>query len=256
MSWSIAEVAQMSNVTSRTLRHYDAIGLLKPAWAAPDGRRYYEHEQLLRLQQILLLRDLGLGLGTIGEVLAAQSEAGTVEALRRHRVWLVAERRRLGRLIETVADTIEKLEKDETMAPEKMFEGFDPEQFGGFEPEQYVDEARERWGESVDESIRRVQDWTSNDWAAYKVEAGAVTDRIADLFDAGVPVDDSRVLDAIDGHYQLVARFWTPNRESYTGLGQMYVDDPRFAKNYEDVREGLTTYVRDAMKAYADARLS
>jgi MerR family transcriptional regulator, thiopeptide resistance regulator len=256
VSWSIAEVAQMSKVTSRTLRHYDAIGLLEPAWTAAGGRRYYEQEQLLRLQQILLLRDLGLGLDAIGEVLTAQSQASTVEALRRHRVWLLAERRRLGTLIATVTDTIERLEKEENMAPEKMFQGFDPKLFGGFDPEQYVDEARERWGDSVDESLSRVQNWTSADWADYQDQARAVTNRIADLFDAGVPSDDPRVLDAVDGHFQLVSRFWTPDRQSYTGLGQMYVDDPRFAKNYEDVRAGLTAYLRDAMKAYADARLT
>ena len=256
MSWSIADVARMSNVTSRTLRHYDAIGLLPPAWTAAGGRRYYERGQLLRLQQILLLRELGLGLEAIGDVLAAQSEASTVEVLRRHRALLLAERRRLDRLVETVTDTIEDLEKGNTMAVEKMFEGFDPGQFGGFDPEQYVDEARERWGDSVDESISNVQGWTNDDWAGYKSEAVAVNDHIAELFDAGVPVDDPRVLDAIDGHFRLVSRFWTPDRESYAGLGQMYVDDSRFAKNYEDVREGLTVYMRDAMKAYADARLT
>ncbi len=256
MSWSIADVARMTNVTSRTLRHYDAIGLLPPAWTAAGGRRYYEREQLLRLQQVLLLRGLGLGLEAIGDVLAAQSEASTVEVLRRHRALLLAEHRRLGRLVETVTDTIEDLEKGNTMAVEKMFEGFDPGQFGGFDPEQYVDEARERWGDSVDESISHVQRWTSDDWAGYKSETVAVNDRIAELFDAGVPVDDPRVLDAVDAHFRLVSRFWTPNRESYTGLGRMYVDDSRFAKNYEDVREGLTVYMRDAMKAYADARLT
>ncbi|HXU98400.1 MAG TPA: TipAS antibiotic-recognition domain-containing protein [Jiangellaceae bacterium] len=256
MSWSIADVARMSNVTSRTLRHYDAIGLLPPAWTAAGGRRYYEREQLLRLQQVLLLRELGLGLEAIGDVLAAQSEASTVEVLRRHRALLLAEHRRLGRLVETVTDTIEDLEKGNTMAVEKMFEGFDPGQFGGFDPEQYVDEARERWGDSVDESISHVQRWTSDDWAGYKSETVAVNDRIAELFDAGVPVDDPRVLDAVDAHFRLVSRFWKPNRESYTGLGRMYVDDSRFAKNYEDVREGLTVYMRDAMKAYADARLT
>jgi DNA-binding transcriptional MerR regulator len=256
VSWSIAEVAQMSKVTARTLRHYDAIGLLTPAWTAAGGRRYYEQAELHRLQQILLLRDLGLGLEAIAKVLAEQNEASTVEALRRHRTWLQAERHRLGQLVETVTNTIESLEKGGTMAPEKMFEGFDPKQFGGFDPEQYFDEARENWGDSVDESISRVQGWTADDWAGYKDEAAAVTNRLAELFDAGVPADDSRVLDAVDGHYRLTSRFWTPNRESYTGLGQMYVDDPRFAKNYEDVRDGLTTYLRDAMTAYADARLA
>jgi DNA-binding transcriptional MerR regulator len=82
-SWSIAEVARMSDVTSRTLRHYDAIGLLPPAWVAADGRRYYRRPELLRLQRILLLRELGLGLAAIAEAL--EREADPVAVLRGHR---------------------------------------------------------------------------------------------------------------------------------------------------------------------------
>lgn len=65
MAWSITAVAKMSGVTSRTLRHYDEIGLLPPAWIGGNGYRYYEDEQLLRLQQILVLRELGVGLSEI-----------------------------------------------------------------------------------------------------------------------------------------------------------------------------------------------
>ncbi|HWO67768.1 MAG TPA: MerR family transcriptional regulator, partial [Umezawaea sp.] len=86
MAWSIAEVARMSKVTSRTLRHYDAIGLLTPAWVGGNGYRYYEREQVLRLQQILLLRELGLGLDTVGEVLDGRHR--TVDVLRNHERWL------------------------------------------------------------------------------------------------------------------------------------------------------------------------
>jgi len=101
VAWSIAEVARESGVTARTLRHYDAIGLLVPAWTADNGRRYYEQEQLMRLQQILLLRNLGLGLETVAEVLAQQSDTSTVAVLVRHRDWLVQEQDRLGRLVRT-----------------------------------------------------------------------------------------------------------------------------------------------------------
>lgn len=66
MAWPIAEVARMSGVTARTLRHYDEIGLLPPARIGTNGHRYYEERQLLRLQQILVLRTLGLGLPEIG----------------------------------------------------------------------------------------------------------------------------------------------------------------------------------------------
>ena len=59
----------MSGVTSRTLRHYHEIGLLDPAYVGANGYRYYEVEQLLRLQQILLLRELGVGLGEIADAI-------------------------------------------------------------------------------------------------------------------------------------------------------------------------------------------
>lgn len=65
MSWSIQQVARMSGVTARTLRHYDDIGLLPPSEVGANGYRYYERGQLLRLQHILLLRELGVDLATM-----------------------------------------------------------------------------------------------------------------------------------------------------------------------------------------------
>src|ERR1044072_9902791 len=96
MAWSIAQVAKMSKVTSRTLRHYDDIGLLPPARVGSNGYRYYEREQLLRLQQILLLRELGLDLATIGKVVDGQNDP--IDALRQHhRRLLRSEERRVGK---------------------------------------------------------------------------------------------------------------------------------------------------------------
>ena len=101
-TWSTAQVARLSKVTSRTLRHYDDIGLLRPAAVAGNGLRYYERDQLLRLQQILVLRELGLSLDTISTIV---NEGGDpVEQLRRHHRWLTEERDRYERLAATVAD--------------------------------------------------------------------------------------------------------------------------------------------------------
>jgi DNA-binding transcriptional MerR regulator len=73
-SWSIAELAKLSRVSSRTLRHYDQVGLLPPAYTGHNGYRHYTQPELLRLQRILLLRELGLGLETIGQVLDGQAD--------------------------------------------------------------------------------------------------------------------------------------------------------------------------------------
>ncbi|GCD42345.1 MerR family transcriptional regulator [Streptomyces paromomycinus] len=97
MAWPTAEVARMSGVTARTLRHYDDIGLLTPAWTGANGHRYYEERQLLRLQQILVLRELALGLPEIGRILAAQVDE--LAALRGHHRRLLTERERTAQMI-------------------------------------------------------------------------------------------------------------------------------------------------------------
>ncbi|HYT09322.1 MAG TPA: MerR family transcriptional regulator [Mycobacteriales bacterium] len=248
-SWSTAEVARMSKVTSRTLRHYDAIGLLVPASVAGNGRRHYGREELLRLQRILLLRELGLGLDAVAEVLRRQSRAGTVEVLRRHRDWLLAERERLDRLVGTVERTIESTEKEDEMPAETMFEGF--------EHNPYEAEARERWGdEAVDGSYARMREWTAADAEKARTGQARVREGLAPLQAAGVPVGDPRVQELVALHYEVTSLFWTPSAEAYRNLGRMYVDDERFRQTVGGGNEALVHYLSDAMAVYADTRLS
>ncbi|ABY23016.1 transcriptional activator [Renibacterium salmoninarum ATCC 33209] len=121
-SWGISEVAKIAGISSRTLRHYDQLGLLPPAWTAPNGYRHYAQGELHRLQRILLLRELGLGLDAIAEVLDGQADER--QALDTHYRWLIAERDRLTRLAKTVETTLAALGKGENMSAREMFEGF------------------------------------------------------------------------------------------------------------------------------------
>jgi len=247
--WSVAEVARLSGVTSRTLRHYDAIGLLPPARVGANGYRYYGRAQLLRLQQVLLLRDLGLGLDAIAEVLDGRSDRRA--ALRRHARWLEEERDRLARLATTVARTLAELDGGRSMTAEQLFDGFDPERQARYERE-----IAERYGEeTVTETRRRTAGWGREQYAQVAREYDEVEGRMADLLEQGVPAGDPRVLDVLDEHHAVVARFWTPDAESYPGLGRVYAEDPRFRERYEARRPGLAEYLRDAMAAYAQARL-
>jgi DNA-binding transcriptional MerR regulator len=252
MAWSIAEVARMSGVTSRTLRHYDGIGLLAPAYVGTNGYRYYEVEQLLRLQQILLLRELGLGLSEIADAIGSQP--GTVAALRRHHARLLAERDRLGVLARTVARTIAELEGGDPVTqpkinrPENLFEGFDPSA--------YEDEARERWPEQYEPSRRVAGAIRPEQMEAIQKDLTAYMIRLAELMVAGKPAGDAEVLDEVGWHYRWVSRFWTPGAEAYRNLGRMYIDDERFRASYERIAEGLAAHQREAMAAYARERLS
>ncbi|WP_350276829.1 TipAS antibiotic-recognition domain-containing protein [Kribbella sp. HUAS MG21] len=248
MAWSIAEVARSSGVTSRTLRHYHSIGLLVPARVAPNGRRYYEQEQLLRLQQILLLRDLGLSLDVVGDVIARRDGQDVIEVLARHKEWLVEEQLRLGRLVRTVDATIENLRKGGEMSPEKVFEGF--------EHNPYEAEARERWGDAaVDASYQRMQGWTDADAEKARTGYTRVHEGLAALKAEGVAVTELSVQELIQLHYEVTCLFWTPTRDAYKGLGQMYVDDERFRQNIGNGDDAVVEYLRDAMTVYADNKL-
>lgn len=254
MGWSIAEVARMSGVTSRTLRHYDAIGLLPPASTGSNGHRYYEEADLLRLQQILLMRELGLGLREIQAVL--DSQVDRVAVLREHHGRLLEERDRLETLVNTVARTIAELEEgkdndDMTKInrPENLFEGFEPQ------PEVEA-EVRERWPEQWKQSREALAAMTAEDTERWQREVTAQMIRLAEFMVAGTPVADPAVQAEMDTHYQGICRFWTPNAEAYRGLARTYTDDPQIRANYDKIAVGLAVYQRDAMVVYADARLS
>jgi MerR family transcriptional regulator, thiopeptide resistance regulator len=249
MSMSINEVARLSGVTSRTLRHYDAIGLLPPAYTATGGRRYYEQGDLFRLQRILLLRDLGLGLDAIAEVLAGQDEQDAVDVLARHRDWLVAERDRMETLIHTVESTMTNLREGGEMTPEKIFEGF--------EENPYEDEARQRWGDkAIDDSYARMRSLSPEDRDRAMHGWTESIAALREVRDAGLAVDDERVQQVIQGHREWLELSWTPNRESYTGLAEMYYDDERFRQNIGQGDDELVAYLRDAMKVYAEDNLA
>jgi MerR family transcriptional regulator, thiopeptide resistance regulator len=251
VDWSIVEVARMSGVTARTLRHYDEIGLLPPAGVGDNGYRRYGQHELLRLQRILVLRALGLGLADIAAVL--DRERDEVTALREHHERLVAERDRLARMADTVARTLDELTsgRSSTMTidrPENLFEGFDPSQ--------YEDEARERWPEEYQQSKRFTDSLSPEDTTRMQQEFTDQMVRMAELRAAGAAVGDERVQGEVDDLFRSVSRMWTPNAEAFAGLGRMYVEDPRFTATYDRVSPGLAEYYRDAMAVYATERLA
>jgi MerR family transcriptional regulator, thiopeptide resistance regulator len=251
VSWSIQDVARLAGISSRTLRHYDAIGLLVPARVGSNGYRYYDRPQLLRLQHILLLRELGVGLAAIAEVLDGGRDE--LDALRAHHQRLQAESDRLSRLADIVARTIAERQGGTEMAAEELFAGFAQKraELEGELVERYGDEVREHFAESE----RRTRGWTALDYASAGQYWTDLEARILAQLRAGTRPEDPEVQDLIDEHHAAVARFWTPTRDSYAGLGRLYVEHPEFRSRYDAQHPDLGGYLRDAIEVYARARL-
>ncbi|MCC2318113.1 MerR family transcriptional regulator [Cellulomonas chengniuliangii] len=254
-TWTIDEVARLSGTTSRALRHYDAIGVLPPRGTAAGGRRLYGRAELVRLQQILVLRELGVDLATIGDLLRAEdadspeaARRARLDLLREHRERLLAESDRFARLAATVTSTLESLEGGSPMEARDLYAGFDNSQYDA--------EARERWGDAAVDLSN--DSWTrlgEDGQARHLAEQDAVSRGLAEFLAAGVPVDDDRVQALVARHYAGICVSWTPGRESYAGLGDMYVEDARFTAVYDAYAPGLAVYLRDAMRVYAQAVL-
>jgi hypothetical protein len=132
--------------------------------------------------------------------------------------------------------------------PENLFEGFDPAEYDA--------EARERWPQQWEQSKRFTDTLTAADTERMQREQTAAMIRMAEFMTAGTDVGDTAVQAEVDAAYQAVAQMWTPNAEAFKNLGQMHVDDPRFAATYNTIAPGLAEYYRDAMVVYADSRLS
>lgn len=255
MEWSIQEIAKLAGTTSRTLRHYGNVGLLPPSSIGANGYRYYDENSLLRLQRILLLRDLGLGLPQIAEVLGRQT--GEQLALESHLAWLRQEQARLSRQIASVTSTINSLRGGTQLMAEKMFDGFDHTQ--------YKDEVEERWGK---DAYARGDAWwrgmSDEEKKAWKQHAGQLTFDWSAAAARDLAPDSAEAQALAARHVEWLSGIpGTPANapggdiKAYViALGEMYVADPRFAANYtKGGGENGAIFVREALRVYAEAHL-
>jgi DNA-binding transcriptional MerR regulator len=251
MSWSITELARMSGVTARALRHYDDIGLLRPARVGANGYRWYEREQLLRLQEILLMRQLDMDLPTIARVL--DGEHDRLAALRDHRERLHAQRDRLERLVRTVNRTIAYLEGNTAMPDNELFDGFELSPAALDELEAKSPESSKPY---FDEVRAGTADWTEADFAAANEKAAEWERRLLALMLADVPADDSRALDLVAEEHTAQRDVLSLDKQAYCQLAQAFAATPELRAHLDARHPLLAEYMRDAMLAYAAARLS
>lgn len=252
MSYTVKQLAELSGVSVRTLHYYDEVGMLKPAYYGDNKYRYYEEEQFLLLQQILFYRELGLQLNDIQKILVSKS-FDKIEALQSHKKLLLGDLDRTKKLIKTIDKTIAHLRGNKMIALEEIFDGFTEEKQKIYE-EFLVESGVSR--EIINQIRWKVNNWSKEQWLANKHENDQVYAELAKAIDANLATDSVEVQALIRQHYELVKVFWTPTRESYKGLGQLYCSHPDFVEFYKTIHPKLLNYLLDAMKIFADKNLS
>ena len=246
---TVGQVAEQLGVTVRTLHHYDEIGLLVPSERTPAGYRLYNGKDLTRLQHVVVYRRLGFALEEIA-LLLDDPAADLAEHLRRQRETVLSRLDQMRDLVTAIDDALEK-----EMSGTKLTRQEQKELFGDAFSDDYADEAQQRWGETEawQQSQKRTSHYTRQDWAQVKAEMDANSSAFAAAMDAGLPANSDAAMDAAEQHrLHIHTRFYDLTPQSHRNLGDMYLADPRFTKNYEDIRSGLAQYVRDAIHANAD----
>jgi len=242
------EFAALAGVTVRTLHHYDRLGLLKPSYRSEAGYRLYSESDLARLEQIVVLKFLGLPLKSIGKLLKA--EPGSLpEVLKSQKLVLAEKRLELDRTIEAISAARAALlvspEPDWTLITHiirRVGMQNDTEWTNKYFSEQakaQVEERKSLWSPELQERVTREWNELFRD-----VEAALGEDPAS-------PAAQSLVA----RWNELVGEFTGGNPEIQKGLNQMYSDSPNWPaqQKQHQIKPEIQAFIQRATKMSSQA---
>ncbi len=256
MEYNINELAKLAGLSARTLRYYDAFGLLSPHRNHSNGYRVYTSSEADRLQQILFYRELGMPLEEIKTVLTSDGN-DRLTALQGHLTALRKKKAQLESLVATVEKTIAAVKGEIIMNDPEKFEGFKKKMIGDNETK-YGKEAREKYGrKAIDASNAHVLSWTQAQYDRAQALSDELNACLKAAFEQGDPIGSLRdpggelAQKACALHKEWLCLYRNDySKQAHLELAQTYVDDPRFKAYYDAVAPGCAQFLRDALFVY------
>lgn len=249
MEYTVQKLGQLAGISSRTLRYYDEIGLLKPARINSSGYRIYGSAEVDRLQQILFYRELGVNLDSIKDIMTSPTFDAT-KALRGHLEKLLEKRAQLDALINNVDKSIQQTERKINMTDKEKFEGFKQNLIEDNE-KKYGKEIREKYGEdAVNKSNAKVKGMTTEQYEEIQKLEEQLFIKLKSAMETGDPAGEL-AQQAAELHKQWLSFYWDQySKEAHAGLAEMYVADERFSAYYDKIQLGAAEFLRDAIIVY------
>jgi DNA-binding transcriptional MerR regulator len=237
------EFADFAGVTVRALHHYDRLGLLKPSYRSEAGYRLYSERDLFRLEQIVVLKFLGLPLKSIGKLLEGQAAPDT---LRRQYSVLLEKRQQLDKAIDAIKAARHALEQssepDWTLFTQiirriAMQAGTDwTSKYYSEDGKAKIEERKSLWSPELQERVTREWNELFRD-----VEAAIHED------------PSSPAAQALAGRWRkLVGEFTGGDPEIQKGLNAMYADVPSWPaarREQYQIKPEIQDFITKAMKA-------
>ncbi|TPV96081.1 MAG: MerR family transcriptional regulator [Myxococcales bacterium FL481] len=247
--YRVGELAQLAGVSVRTLHHYDKIGLLVPSGRTARNYRLYRDEDLLRLQQIFIGRELGMCL----EDIRAMLDDPTVD----QRQALVRQRERLRQRLSDTTRMIRAIDVAlERLTPAKAITMNDPDTpfpkaiFDGFDPRRHQAEAERRWGETpaYEEATRRTRRYDTAQWTQIRDQQRTIVAGFAKLLADGIRPDAAAATDLAETYRLHIDRWFYPcTHDMHRNLAMLYTQDDRFSAHFDKHGDGVAAFIHAAI---------
>ena len=252
MEYTIQKLSRLAGVSTRTLRFYDEIGLLKPKRTSSSGYRIYGETEVDRLQQILFFKQLSFSLDKIK---AAMDDPAydAEQSLVAHKQALLEKKKEIELLIKTVDATLEEKRGGRRMSDKEKFEGLKKELLDENEI-RYGQDIREKYGKkTVAASNNKFAGMSEADFDAMQEMAARLQEMLTEAMATG-DAGGEAALAVAALHKQWLSYTWPSySPEAHRGLAQMYVDDERFTAYYDKASgKGAAAFLRDAIHNYTD----
>ncbi|MGG7078162.1 MerR family transcriptional regulator [Clostridium sardiniense] len=249
MEYTVQKLSRLAGVSTRTLRYYDEIGILKPARINSSGYRIYGEEEIDILQQILFYKELGINLDAIKSILEDPS-FNKLTSLKDHHSKLLEKRKQLDLLITNVEQTIASVKGDVKMANKEKFKGFKQKMIDDNE-KKYGKEIRENYGnDTIDKSNKLFANMSEEDYNKFTSLSEEINKTLLEAFKTNDPSSELAQKVA-NMHKEWLLYTWPKySKEAHAGLAQMYVDDERFKAYYDKDQDGLAEFLRDSILVF------
>ncbi len=247
--YKIKEISKIASISTRTLRYYDQIGLLKPSFINKSNYRIYTDKEIDLLQQIMFFKQMGFELQTIKKIIHS-NDFDFTETLLAHKEKLLRQKRQIDLLIQNISKTILTKKGAITMTNKEKFEGFKQELIHDNE-KKYGEEIRQKYGNSsVNSTYQNIQKMSKRQMAhAKELEKDILVSLQIALKDKN-PLSPLAI-EICQLHEEWIKLYWTNyTKEAHKSLAKMYTEDERFTAYYDKVGEGAAVYLYNALKIY------
>lgn len=248
MEYGIKELSQLAGVSTRTLRYYDEIGLLKPSRVTPAGYRCYGQTEVAVLQQILFYRERGFPLKTVQKIIHDKN-FDMLKAMEEHLLALENQKAETEALIATVQKTIRHIKGEKVMRDTERFEALKGKMLRENE-EAYGQEARKHYGDQeVNAANRKMMNLTEDQFVRWQALDREILARLAEGVRAGISADSQEAGEIARLHREwltIASPKYSP--QMHRGIAAMYIADERFARYYDREQAGCIQLLHDAVQ--------